>query len=335
VQIPPARRHAGFLDERAESRHVAQALHDPEVVRRREQSGRGGHAPPGGERHGFGTLAPAEDGGHVELRRQLRRLAAARWEAGRVEIDAQVQQVVFEIVELPVEFCNAAAYDRFSSCADRRERIAERDDRHARLAELAHDLLRPEVGVDEQLRFERQSDALEVPAGVIGGDVAEPGETADAVPLVRVPVVEARDAAFFLADAPELADVVADRGALQQRQIDRHPAGELAADPQHDGDAENVIGDREPEQSSYGVGGEEPVLLQVDEHAPILPARRPGGDVGLTQGFERRAPRWRRRRRARAARATGARGKNVAATRCTSGLASAKRSGKSRRRDSS
>ena len=73
---------------------------------------------------------------------------------------------------------------------------------------------------------------------MVGGNVADAQQVAVLVPGVRVVVVQPRDAADLVADAPELADVVPDGGAVQERKVHGDDLRELAAYPEREpGDA--------------------------------------------------------------------------------------------------
>ncbi len=153
-----------------------------------------------------------------------------------------------------------------------------------------HDLLHPEVAVDEDLGLDGQADQLQVPAGVVGGDVAQAAQVPGGVVLVGVVVVQARDAPGLVAHAAELAHVVADGAAVQERQVHRDGPGQLPPDPQGEaGDPQHVVLDGEAAASAgpWPRVTRNPSASQVLHQAPVLLARRPQAQLVLGQGLER------------------------------------------------
>ena len=83
-------------------------------------------------------------------------------------------------------------------------------------------LLGAEVGVDETQGLHRQRLQLQVPGGVVGGDVADVLQVAGQHPLVGVVVVQVGHP--LPGAAAELADVVGGGGAGDEGQINVYPA---------------------------------------------------------------------------------------------------------------
>ena len=189
-QLLPALGGAGRLDDVAEFLLVGQHVHQPDVVLHRDahqavQGLLGVHQ--GGVLVGGGLLGLS----------------------GQIHVHPQVAHVVLEVVELAVDELIAVllvGVHILQLLQDDLEGVLQGEENDLLPALFVPGLLGAEVGVDEQQGLGGQGLQLQVPGGVVGGDVADPLHPPGQQPLVGVVVVEEGD--VLPRAAAELAQVV-------------------------------------------------------------------------------------------------------------------------------
>ena len=78
-----------------------------------------------------------------------------------------------------------------------------------------------EIGIDQQQRLNRQVLKLQIPSGVVGGNIADILHTVVNEPLPRIVVVQVRHAALIVTAAAEFTDIVSESCGADQRKIHR------------------------------------------------------------------------------------------------------------------
>lgn len=153
----------------------------------------------------------------------------------------------------------------------------------------------PEVGVDQQQGLHGQILALQVPGGVVGGDVTDALQAVLPEPLPGVVIVEVGDALGLRPPAAELAQVVAEGRCPHQGEVHRQPslAGQDGGVQGHvvhpDGVGSRVKGHKFPAQGEQGqnmlfLGRLEEALVVCRRGAVVQALRRKGEQVH--QGVE-------------------------------------------------
>ena len=162
-------------------------------------------------------LVRAHEGRILYLVRQKLILAQLR-------TDAAALQQVFKVRELMIDvFIPERLLRRHIGklAEDHLIRLGERMDVHdllfARLPRATH----AEIGIDEQQRLDRQVFKLQIPRGMVCGDVADLLHIVPAEPLPGIIIVQIGDPAQIRAAAAEFADIVAERRRADERQVDR------------------------------------------------------------------------------------------------------------------
>ena len=220
-QLLPALGGPGGLDDVAELLLVGQHVHQPDVVLHRQQD------------QAVQRLLRVHQSGVLGRRRGL-------GVAGQIHIHAQTAHVVLEVVELSVdEFIPAALcpVHIVQLGQDDLEGLLQRVEDRDLVALRVPGLLGTEVGVNEQQGFHRQGLQLQVPGGVVGGDMADIFHLPGQQPLVGVVIVEV---GYPLpGPAAEFAEVVGRGCAGDERQVHLHP-GLLQAPGGGHGDVVNA-----------------------------------------------------------------------------------------------
>ncbi len=204
-QLLPALGGAGGLDDIAEFALVGQHVHQAQVVVYREQN------------QAVQRLLGTHKGGV---------LAGGRGSgaAGQVHIHPQAAHIVLKVVELAVNKLIPAALCPVHIVQlgqDDLEGGVQRVEDGDLISVGIPVLLGAEVGVDEQQGLHGQGLQLQVPDGVVGGDMADALHPAGKQPLVGVVVVKVRHP--FPWPAAEFPHVVGGGGAGDEGQIHLHP----------------------------------------------------------------------------------------------------------------
>ena len=145
--------------------------------------------------------------------------------AGHGHVHTPADHVLLEVLQPGVHPCIALfllAVHVVQLGKDHLKGLRQRGDAGDLPAILAPQLLDPEVSVDQQQRLGGQIVRLQIPHGVVGGDVADVGHPPAAEPQVCVIVMEIRHP--LAGAAAELADVVPRGGAGHQRHVHRRAA---------------------------------------------------------------------------------------------------------------
>ena len=212
-QLLPVLGGAGGLNDVAELALVGEHVHQAQAVAHRQQ---------GQTLH---RLSRSHEGG-VLVGTGLLGLA------GEVHVHAQGAHVVLKIVELAVDELippPLGGVHVLQLGEDDLEGLVQGVEDGDLVAVGIPALLGAEVGVDETQRLHRQRLQLQIPGGVVGGDVADVVQMALQQPLVGVVVVQVGHP--LSRAAAELADVVGGGGAGNEGQIDVHPG--LLQSPGH------------------------------------------------------------------------------------------------------
>ena len=176
-QLLPALGGAGRLDDVAEFLLVGQHVHQPDVVLHRDahqavQGLLGVHQ--GGVLVGGGLLGLS----------------------GQIHVHPQMAHVVLEVVELAVDELIAVllvGVHILQLFQDDLEGVLQGEENDLLPALFVPGLLGAEVGVDQKQGLGRQGLQLQIPGGVVGGNVADPLHSPSQQPLVGVVVVEEGD----------------------------------------------------------------------------------------------------------------------------------------------
>ena len=140
----------------------------------------------------------------------------------RVRVDPVTHQKPLEVVQLLIDRLIAKALLRRhvreldkDAIARLRQGTDDRDILPVRSALGAH----AKVRIDENQRLDRQVFKLQVPGGVVRRDMRDIRHVALFQPFPGVVIVQIRNARHILAAAAEFADIVAQRGAGNERHI--------------------------------------------------------------------------------------------------------------------
>ena len=206
AQTPPVRLAAGQLQKPGEAPLAGEAGHQLHVVR---------HAA-----HGQGVERLVIGHQRGVLLRQGGGVAALQR-----HVHAPVDHVALEVLQAGVNTGVALLFHAVHVVQlgqDHLERLVQGRDAGDLPALAVVDLLHAEVGVDQQQRLHGQVVRLQIPHGVVGGDVADVSHAAASEPQVGVVIVQIGHA--LAGPASEFPDVVAGGSAGHQRQIHRRAA---------------------------------------------------------------------------------------------------------------
>ena len=204
-QLLPALGGAGGLDDVAEFLLVRQHVHQPQVVVHRQAD------------QVVQSLLRAHQGGVLVGDGGLR-------VAGQGHIHPQAAHIVLKVVEATIHQLIPAALGGVHPVQlgqDDLEGLVQGIEHGDLPALVVPVLFGAEVGIDEQQGFHRQGLQLQVPHGVVGGDVADALQLSGGEPLVGVVVVEIGDP--LPRPAAELAHVVGGGGGRDEGQVHLHP----------------------------------------------------------------------------------------------------------------
>ena len=275
---------AGPIQQLPEAHVPGHIVHEADVVLQRELS------------QGVQTLPVGEQGG-VRPRQGLGRF---RRDLGA---HAAVDEQPLEVLQLIV--------DRSISALLLRRHVIELGEDHVvALGEIvdAHDLPpvlpRPphtKIRIDQDQGFQAQVFEFQIPGGVVGGDVGDPGQALLREPPVRIVIMQVGDPLGVLAPTAEFADVMGQRGGADQGDVHGHACHLSLADHvqrqgmDSDGMGGGIEGHGLPAQSHerHEAGGcdrpAEPLILVADKAIRQLRLGQRGdvaqGIVGAAAGL--------------------------------------------------